>query len=159
MVSASVVLPYGHALLCDGLVASYRWLGQLHVAALAEFDIPGYALAPEDLALANAAIDVRKVKWACFGSLSPWEVVDADYRKMVGLAQRRQRSGVLLVAGTLVGATDWRLLCDVMGHPDDEAVLLRRTVSCEQLTGGTIEPAKYACVVTRLVNKALASNA
>ncbi len=157
MVSASVVLPYGHGLLGDGLIASYRWLGHLHVAALAEFGITACALAPDTLARANATIPVRKVEWACFGGLSPWEVVAADYRKLVGLAQRRQRSGVLLVAGTLVVAADWRLLCDVMGHPEDEAALLLRTVSCEQLAGGPIEPSRYASVLTRLIGESLAS--
>ncbi len=158
MVSASIVLPYGHPLLCDSLVGSYRWLGQLHVAALAEFSVLAYALPPHAVRLANAMITAPTVRWACFGGLSPWEVTDTGYRKLVGLAQRRQRSGVLLVAGTLVGATDWHLLCDVMGHPEDEAALLRRTVSCEQLAGGPIEPARYASVLTRLIGESLASN-
>lgn len=158
MVSASIVLPHGYPLLCDSLVGSYRWLGQLHVAALAEFGVPAFALPAHALPLANATIDVRPVRWACFGGLSPWEVVDAGYRKLVGLAQRRQRSGVLLVAGTLVGATDWRLLCDVMEHPEDEAVLLRRTVSCEELAGRMIEPEIFASALTRLIGNSLASN-
>lgn len=158
MVSASIVLPHGHPLLCDSLVGCYRWLGQLHVAALAEFGVPAYALPPTALPLANPVIDGRTVRWACFGSLSPWEVVDADYRKLVGLAQRRQRSGVLLVAGTLVGATDWRLLCDVMGHPEDEAILRRRTVSCEELAGRMVEPETFACALTRLIGNSLASS-
>lgn len=158
MVSASIVLPYGHPLLCESLVGCYRWLGQLHVAALAELGVAAYALPANALPLANAMMDVRPVRWACFGGLSPWEVVDAGYRKLVGLAQRRQRSGVLLVAGTLVGATDWRLLCDVMGHPDDEAVLLRRTVSCEELAGRMIESEVFASALTRLIGNSLASS-
>jgi lipoate-protein ligase A len=158
MVSASIVLPSGHPLLCDSLVESYRWLGQVHVAALAESGVPAFALPPHALPLANAMIDVGPVRWACFGGLSPWEVVDAGYRKLVGLAQRRQRSAVLLVAGTLVGATDWRLLCDVMGHPEDEPVLQRRTVSCEELAGRAIEPEVFAAALTRLIGHSLASN-
>lgn len=158
MVSASIMLPYGHPLLCDSLVGCYRWLGQLHAAALAEFGALAYALPAEDLSLANATIDVPTVNWACFGALSPWEVVDADYRKLVGLAQRRRQTGVLLVAGTLVGATDWRLLCDVMGQPADEAVLRRRTVSGEELAGGSIEPEAFASALTQLIDNALASN-
>jgi lipoate-protein ligase A len=158
VVSASIVLPYGHPLLCDSLVGCYRWLGQLHVAALADFGVRAYELPAHALPLADATIDVRPVRWACFGGLSPWEVVDAGYRKLVGLAQRRQRSGVLLVAGTLVGATNWRLLCDVMGHPEDEAVLLRRTVSCEELAGRVIEPETFASALTRLIGNSLASS-
>lgn len=156
MVSASIILPHGHRLLGDSLVGSYRWLGQVHVAALAEFAVLAYALPPHAVGLANAMIAARTVRWACFGGLSPWEVVDAGYRKLVGLAQRRQRSGVLLVAGTLVGATDWRLLCEVMGHPEDEAVLRRRTASCDELAGCSMEPASYAAVLTRLIGESLA---
>jgi len=156
MVSTSIVLPYGHPLLCDSLVSCYRWLGQLHAAALAEFGVPAYALPAPALPLANAMIDVRTVNWACFGGLSPWEVVGADYRKLVGLAQRRRHAGVLLVAGTLIGATDWRLLCDVMGYPQDEAILRRRTVSAEELAGRLIEPETFASVLTQLIDNSLA---
>ncbi len=85
-------------------------------------------------------------------------MVAADYRKLVGLAQRRQHAGVLLVAGTLVGATDWRLLCDVMGYPEDEVILRRRTVSCEELAGRPIEPEAFASALTQLIDNALASN-
>jgi len=159
MVSTSVILPHGHPLLCDSLVGCYRWLGQLHAAALAEFGVPAYALPAQALPGANAMIDVRTVNWACFGGLSPWEVVDASYRKLVGLAQRRRHAGVLLVAGTLIGATDWRLICDVMGHPEDEAVLRRRTVSGEELAGRLIEPERFSSVLTQLIDSALASNA
>jgi lipoate---protein ligase len=158
MVSTSIVLPHGHPLLGDSLVGCYRWLGQLHAAALAEFDVPAYALPAQSLPLAHAAIDVRTVKWACFGGLSPWEVVDAGYRKLVGLAQRRRHAGVLLVAGTLVGATDWRLLCDVMGYPEDEIVLRRRTVSCEELAGRSIEPEAFASALARSIGNALESS-
>ena len=158
MVSASVILPQGHPLLGDGLLGCYRWLGQLHAAALAEFGVPAYALPPQSLPLANAMIDVRTVNWACFGALSPWEVTDAGYRKLVGLAQRRQHAGVLLVAGTLVGAADWRLLCDVMGYPEDEAILRRRTASCEELAGRPIEPGAFASALSRLIGSSLAAN-
>lgn len=158
MVSASIVLPQRHPLLCESLVGSYRWLGQVHAAALAEFGVPAHALPPQALPLANAMLDVRKVNWACFGGLSPWELVDADYRKLVGLAQRRRQAGVLLVAGTLVGATDWRLLCDAMGHPQDEAILRRRTVSCEELAGRLIEPERFAAALTQLIDNTLGLN-
>ena len=74
------------------------------------------------------------VGWACFGSVSPWEVVDGEGRKLVGMAQRRRKQGVLLVAGTLVGPTDWRLLCDALGQPADAVALRERTVCMQELT-------------------------
>jgi len=159
MVSTSIILPRGHPLVSGSLVGCYRWLGQVHAAALAEFGVPAHALPVQSLPLANAMMDIRTVDWACFGGLSPWEVVDADYRKLVGLAQRRRHAGVLLVAGTLVGATDWRLLCEVMGYPEDEAILRRRSVSCEELAGRLIEAEAFASALTQSIDGALASSA
>jgi lipoate-protein ligase A len=39
---------------------------------------------------------------ACFGGMSPWEVL-AGGRKVVGLSQTRRRTGALLQAGVLLG--------------------------------------------------------
>ena len=151
MVSVSIVLPSGHPLLRGTLIDCYRWLGRLHVEALAECGVPGRALPPHELRRADAALGASAVSWACFGALSPWEVAAPDGRKLVGLAQRRQRDGVLLVAGTLIADPDWSLLCGVMGHPEDEATLRRRSVSCQALAGGPIEPRPLAAALERLV--------
>jgi lipoate-protein ligase A len=155
MVSTSIILPHGHPQLGASLVGCYRWLGQLHAAALAGIGVPARALPAQDLPLANATIEVPAVSWACFGGLSPWEVVGENYRKLVGLAQRRRHAGVLLVAGTLVGTVDWRLLCDVMGYPEDEGVLRRRTVSCTELAGRSIDPEAFASALTQSIGDAL----
>ncbi|MBK5204122.1 MAG: ligase [Polaromonas sp.] len=154
LVGASVVLPHGHPWVGDSLIDSYRRLGQLHVAALKEFGVPSRALPPKELPRANDSNRFRVVDWACFGSLSPWEVVDAEGRKLVGLAQRRRQSGVLLVAGILTGIADWPLLCDVMGHPEDEPILRRCTVSVEEITGSQIEPERFASVLKRRLESA-----
>lgn len=149
LVSASVVLPHAHPWASNGLIDSYRRLGQLHVAALKEFGILAHALPAHELPPSNDTSGIRAVDWACFGGLSPWELVNAEGRKLVGLAQRKRQTGVLLVAGTLIGATDWTLLCDVMGQPEDEARLRRRTVSAEEIAGFRIEPERYAAVLMR----------
>lgn len=143
MVGVSVVLPHGHPWLCNGLLESYRWLGQLHVAVLADLGVAVHSLPAHELPRANEQAG-RTVDWACFGSLSPWEVVDGQGRKLVGLAQRRQQTGVLLVAGTLTARPDWSLLCGAMGHPQDEPVLRHRTVSCEELAGRPVAPQELA---------------
>ena len=83
--------------------------------------------------------------------LAPWEVVDAAGRKLVGLAQRRQRTGVLLVAGTLVAPPDWALLCHALGQSGDEAAMRRRTVSCAQLSA----QAPHAQHLARALHEAL----
>lgn len=154
LVSASVVLPHGHPWVRNGLIDSYRRLGQLHMAALSEFGVPALALPPQALPRIDATSAVGAVNWACFGGLSPWELVNAEGRKLVGLAQRRRQTGVLLAAGTLIGAANWSLLCDVMGRPEDESMLRRRTVSAEEIAGCPIKPQRFASVLMRRLDRA-----
>lgn len=138
MLSSSVLLPPGHRLLDGGTVASYRWLGVLHAGLLRDFGVPAHALPPDEVSRRPAD---PTLAWACFGGLSPWEVV-ADGRKIVGLAQLRARHGVLLTTGTLLSRPDWPLLCRALGRaPDEAARLAAVTTSCaEQLgTGVHIE--------------------
>jgi lipoate-protein ligase A len=95
------------------------------------------------------------VPWACYGSLAPWEVVDAAGRKLVGLAQRRQRTGVLLVAGTLVTPPDWALLCAAMGQSQDEEAMRRRTVDCTQLSATPPDARQLARALQQALGQAL----
>lgn len=129
MVSVSVVLPLGHAWLEGGSLAAYQRLGELHAVVLGHLGIKTRLVPPGDVAAANQRLD-GVVPWACFGSLAPWELTDLAGRKLVGLAQRQQRNGVLLVAGTLCHAPDWRLLCEAMGCPNDVPTLRAITAAC-----------------------------
>lgn len=155
LLGVSVVLPPGHPWLRTGLLDSYRHLGQVHVAALAEFGIPARGLLPQEIPGVEQTMAARAVDWACFGSLSPWEVVSADGRKLVGLAQRRRQSGALLVAGTLLDVPDWPLLCDAMGQPQDASLLRQRTVSCADLTQQRVTAVRLAEVLTQELADAL----
>jgi lipoate-protein ligase A len=84
----------------------------------------------------NPSLDT--LKWACFGGLSPWEVV-VGQRKIVGLAQVRRRTGVLLASGTLISPPDWPLLCDALGSdPADAARLRACTTSCAEELGAPL---------------------
>lgn len=132
LVGVSVVLPVAHPWLRGGLVDSYREFGLLHAQVLAGLGVQAKALTPDEVAPANLALGPT-VDWACYGSLAPWELVDARGRKLVGLAQRRQRGGILLVAGTLNAVPDWALLCTALGHPDAVPDMRRRTVACSEL--------------------------
>ena len=99
------------------------------------------------------------VDWACFGGLGPWELTDAQGRKLTGLAQRRQPSGVLLVAGSLVSAPPWATLCMALGHDQDEAALAGRTVSCAELAGKAIAPRTLADALQRALQRDLQESA
>jgi len=135
LLGLSLALPPAHAWLDGGLLPGYQRLGQLHVEVLQTLGVRARAAPPQERPSRQSRRDPDPLDWACFGGLSPWEVVDAQGRKLVGLAQRRRQTGVLLVAGTLLSAPDWRLLCEAMDRPDDAALLRQRTVSCEELLG------------------------
>ena len=115
MLSASVLLPPGHALARGGITRGYEWIGTHFAAVLQALGVPAQP-APHKR-------DAGALAWACFAGVSPWEVL-LDGRKIVGLAQRRSRTGVLVAAGLLLDAPDWPLLCAVMGRPRHECVAL-----------------------------------
>lgn len=133
MLGLSAALPADHALVGAGPVEGYRWLGEGIAQALRDVGLA------DAVALAPQAVRAREpdpaLAWACFGGLSPWEVV-VDHRKVVGLAQVRRRTGVLLVAGVLIDATPWERLCAALGRPPEHAAGLRSmTVGCAQCLG------------------------
>ncbi len=152
MVGLSLALPAGHAWARAGVVGAYEPLAQVHRAALGDLGIAAEPLRPAEVAAANAALPT--VRWACFGSLSPWELVAGGGRKLVGLAQRRRRDTVLLVAGTLVDPPDWPLLCEAAGQPADVAALQACTVSCRELAGRPLDAGRLAAALAKRLDAA-----
>lgn len=141
MLSASVVLPPEHRLLAGGLVASYHWLGAVHAGLLRDMGIDAHAIAPEELGHSRSRPGLA---WACFGGLSPWEVV-VDGRKLVGLAQFRRRNGVLLTSGTLMFRPKWEVLCQALERPPaDAAALDDCTLSCADALGAPVTAEAFA---------------
>jgi lipoate---protein ligase len=134
MLSASVLLPNAHALVSGNLVASYRWLGELYAALLQDLGIAAHAIAPAEARVLQQAVPAE-LGWACFGGFSPWEVV-VGRKKIVGLAQVRRRTGVMLVAGLLLDRPDWQLLVRSMAQPASHAAMLEAgTTSCTEQLG------------------------
>jgi lipoate-protein ligase A len=100
LLALDVVLPRGHRLAGDDVVAAYRWLGEaiavaLHALGVPDVEVVGIGRAREDRARPGPAGD------ACYGGLSPFEVTAAG-RKVVGLSQTRRSPGALLQAGILM---------------------------------------------------------
>lgn len=156
MVGVSVVLAPGHPLLGAGLVASYRWLGELHVQSMGAAGIEARAVEPQAAREAAGAAGATSLRWACFGSLSPWEVVDASGRKLTGLAQQRRRTGVAFSAGTLVSRPDWRILCEALGAPGDTGRLERVTAACNEASGAArIEADEWAQSIDAALRRVL----
>ena len=81
-------LPAGDLLWRDDVGRSFDWLGDAWVEALDQRGISGLA-AHRDGYLACTPWSAM----VCFGGVGSGEVVTADGRKVVGLAQRRNRSG------------------------------------------------------------------
>ena len=109
LLSLSVALPAAHRLVAGrSIAASYDWIAAAFVAALAQVDVR--ARAADDAVACKAPPDLA---WACFAGITAGEVL-VDGRKLVGLAQRRTRHGVLVVAGLLLDTVPWRLLRDGM---------------------------------------------
>ena len=137
MLGLSVLLPTAHPLAAGGPMTGYRWLGQAIALSLRQLGIAAQALSPEALRQRGPPPSGAQLDWACFGSASPWEVFVGP-RKLAGLAQARRRHGVLLVAGVLVQAPPWALLCARLGQAPAQAQGLEQaTIDCEAALSGT----------------------
>lgn len=141
LLGLSVVLPSDHPLVAPGVTESYRWFGEAHATALRRLGVECQSL---DVAAARAvaqerrsAVEAAGIRWACFAALSPWEVVAAGGKKLVGLAQVRRRTGVLFVSGILLSEPEWGPLCRVFGAAADAAAVLSAWTSscCRELAG------------------------
>ena len=105
LLALDVVLPRGHPLEARDVVQAYRWLGDALAAGLRALGLPQVEVVEVPRARAAAP---RPADVACFGGLSPYEVL-AGGRKVVGLSQARRRRGTLLQAGILLDLDAGRL--------------------------------------------------
>lgn len=126
LLSLDVALPRGHPLAADDVVAAYRWLGQAIAAALRTLGVEDAEVIDVPTARA-AARRPGPAADACFGGLSPFEVVAAG-RKVAGLSQARRRPGTLLQAGIPL-SLDADLLARLLGRDAGFAAGLRATAA------------------------------
>ena len=86
--------PGGHPLAVEDVTEAYRPVGETLQAALGGLGLACRTVGVEE---ARAMDDARKAaaRRACWAGLSPYELVLADGRKLVGLAQRRRKGAVL----------------------------------------------------------------
>ncbi len=118
-----VALPAGHSLINSDILEAYRWVGHVWADALRQVGVPCRMV---EIAEARAAprwpaAVQRSVELACFGSLSPYEVV-AGSRKLVGLAQVRRRAGTLVQCG-IYAHFDADRLASLLAVPDRPSVV------------------------------------
>lgn len=119
-----IALPAAHPLRRDDVSESYRWLGAVWADALDALGVPA-----EPVSVAAARADSQAtdalVRRACFGGISPYEVMTGG-RKLVGFSQVRRRQGALLQVGVY---SHWpgRALAELLALDESErADLVRR---------------------------------
>jgi lipoate-protein ligase A len=135
-----VALPAGHRLLLPDITASYRWFGQVWAAALARVGIRARVVEPAEARELNAGLD-PEVRRACFGGVSPYEVL-AGNSKIVGLAQIRRRQGGLLQAG-IYRHWEPERVAELLGGSTAEQqartrLLRERAIGIEELAGTSV---------------------
>jgi len=148
LLSLDVFLPVGHPLITADVVESYRWFGEAWVEALELLGVRTRVVPIEEAHAQRALLKQpetqvyeRLMHRACYGTLSPYEVV-VGQRKIVGLDMIRRRTGTLLQAGVLLH-WDTELLAYLLGHNDEEQRLLReglrnRAVGLDTLASRTV---------------------
>ena len=161
LLSLDVILPAGHPLIHSDIVESYRWFGEAWVTTLRQFGVQARCVPPAE---AHAQRTLRKqpessayellMYRACYGTLSPYEVV-VEHRKIIGFDMIRRRVGTLLQAGIVL---DWdtTLLAYLLGHTQEEQTLLciglqERAVGLNTLTGCTIRFAEVISVFEQIL--------
>jgi lipoate-protein ligase A len=99
LLSLDVALPADHPLATSDVVAAYRWMGELWQQALVALGATkARALPVEEARKQPKLAPDDPLRLACYGTLSPWEVV-VGKRKLVGLCQVRRRPGTLYQVG------------------------------------------------------------
>ncbi|HWS84556.1 MAG TPA: hypothetical protein VN207_09895 [Ktedonobacteraceae bacterium] len=161
LLSLDVVLPVGHPLIHSDIVESYRWFGEAWVAVLRQFGVQARSVPPAE---AHAQRTLRKqpessayellMYRACYGSLSPYEVV-VGQRKVVGFDMVRRRVGTLLQAG-IVLHWDTTLLAYLLGHTEEEQTLLctglqERAVGLDTLAGRVISASEVISIFEQVL--------
>jgi len=130
LLSLDVVLPAGHPLILADIIESYRWFGEAWTQALLALGIQTRTISPDEaheqrILLKQSETNQREalLRRACYGSLSPYEVV-VGQRKLVGLDMIRRRVGTLLQAGILLH-WETETLAQLLGHSPKEQDILR----------------------------------
>jgi lipoate-protein ligase A len=121
LVSLDLALPHTHPLATSDVVRAYQWIGALWAEALGELGVAdARTLSTQQVrALPPLARD-DPLRLACYGTLSPWEVVTGEPpRKLVGLCQTRRRHGALYQMGVYL-RFDSAALADLLALDGDD---------------------------------------
>lgn len=125
LLSLDIALPHTHPLATGDVVRAYEWVGALWTEALRGLGVTAARALP--VAEARAQPSLAKddpLRLACYGTLSPWEVVVGEPpRKLVGLCQTRRRFGALYQIGVYL-RFDAAALARLLALPSAEQAAL-----------------------------------
>ena len=158
-VNMEIALPPGHPLATGDVVRDYQWIGEVWVRALETLGISGVRAIPleEVRGLPPLAKD-DPLRLACYGTLSPYEVV-AGQRKAVGLSQVRRRGGTLYQMSTYLRWRPERLAALLALSEEDRAALTRRlrdvTIGLDELAGREVTAREVMVAVERTLAEQL----
>jgi lipoate-protein ligase A len=155
LLSLDVALPHTHPLATNDVVRAYEWVGELWAAALRRLGATDARAIPtaEVRAVTPLAKD-DPLRLACYGTLSPWEVVsDAPPRKLVGLCQVRRRAGTLYQIGVYL-RFDAAALASLLALPPEQRQTLTGHLSCaaiglDEAAGRRYPPRRVISAVER----------
>lgn len=150
LLAFDVFVPRDHPLWSADVVEAYRWLGELFADVLSGQGVRDVRAVTVDQA--RELNDPELARLACYGGVSPWEVLVGG-RKVVGLSQVRRRSGVLLQVGIL-GSEEWAaVLPHLLAIPADQrGELTARLLACAtSLAAVDVDPGDLASEVTSRV--------
>jgi len=151
----------GHPLILADIVKSYEWFGEVWVETLERLGIEARVVLPQEareqrVLLKQPETQVREelLRRACFGSISPYEVV-VGQRKVVGLDMIRRKVGSVLQAGVLL---QWETatLAKLLGRTLEEQALLEeglleRAIGLDRLADYTLDAAEVIAAFEQVV--------
>lgn len=126
LLGLDVVVPPGHPLADRDVTRAYAWLGEAVASGLTALGAPVATVPLAEARRLQARHDTASLAAAraCFGGVSPFEVLGPDLRKCVGLAQARRADGTIFQCGIAV-RFDADALAHVLGRDDAEIAVIR----------------------------------
>ncbi|WP_271273486.1 lipoate--protein ligase family protein [Aliamphritea hakodatensis] len=157
MLSVTLFLPTAHPAADLGIIDIFKWFEAAWLKILQDQGIPCQSVDEPMIAESKITARAQGVEWACYAGLSHGELVSADGRKLLGLAQIRKRNGVALVSGLHLSPCEWPLLAEVVADASSlGAVLARLNSDCDSLSGKNADTLLYPLVddLIRTLNEA-----